>query len=73
MPKGLSVRQDVSQRCSIVEAKQFLLRREDFEIQREAVSSMETWETNGCLCERSVDCRIMLFPVILLCINSSFP
>jgi len=35
-------RQDVSQECKIVEAKQLLLRREEFEFQREAISLMET-------------------------------
>jgi len=63
----------MSQECNTVEPKQFLLKREDFEFQREAVSSMETWETSGCLHGRSADRGIMFFPVILLCINSSFP
>ena len=48
------------------------LRQEDFEFQREAVSVRQTLETNGCLHGRSVDRGIMLFPVILLCIHSSF-
>jgi len=54
-PKSLSFRQGVGQGCDNVEAKQFLMRREDFEFQREVVSSMETWETSGCLHGRNVD------------------
>jgi hypothetical protein len=71
--KSLRVQQDVSQGCNTVEAKQFLLRRGDFEFQREAVSSMETWEISGCLHGISVDRGVRFFPFILLCINSSFP
>jgi len=33
---------------------------------------METLETSGCLHGESADREIMLFPVILLCINISF-
>jgi len=63
----------VSQQFEIIEAKQFPLWREDFEFKKEAVASLETWETSGCLHGRSVDRGIMLVPVILLCINSTFP
>ncbi|RHN51500.1 hypothetical protein MtrunA17_Chr6g0469291 [Medicago truncatula] len=38
--KNPRVRQDVSQECKTVEAKQLQLRREDFQFQREAVSLM---------------------------------
>jgi len=53
-PKNPRVRQDMSQECKTVEAKQLPLRREDFGFQRETVSSMETWETSGCPDGRSV-------------------
>jgi len=39
--KSPRVRQDVSQGCNTVEAKQFLLKRKDFEFQKEAVVYME--------------------------------
>ena len=71
--KNPRVRQDMSRECKTVQAKQLLLRREDFKFQREAVSSMETWETSGCPNGRNVDRGVRIFPVILLCINSSFP
>jgi len=71
--KNLRVRQAVSQECKTVETKQLPLRREDFEFQRETVSSMGTWEKSGCPNGRSVDSGVVLFPVILLCIKSRFP
>ena len=52
--KSPRVQQDTSKECKTIEVKQLPLRREDFEFQREAVSSMETWETSGCLHRRSV-------------------
>jgi len=39
--KSLRVRRDVSHECKTVEVKQLLLRREYFEFQKGAVSSME--------------------------------
>ena len=71
--KSLRVRRDVSYECKTVEVKQLPLRRGDIEFQRETDSSLEMWETSGCLHGRSDDHGVRLFPVILLCINSSFP
>ena len=34
---------------------------------------MKTWEASGCPNGRSVDRGVRLFPVIMLCINNSFP
>jgi len=54
-------------------SQEITVEAEDFEFQREAVSSMKTWETSSCPNERSAGRGVRLFSVILLCINSSFP
>ena len=42
---GPEVRQDISQDASSSKSRQLLLRREEYESQREAIYLMETWET----------------------------
>lgn len=71
-PKSFGVRQDVGQERKIVEVKQLLLKREEFESKSSGFLS-ENMGGKQFSIEELLIVTSSLFLVILLCINSSFP